>query len=364
MAYTHIQFIGYKINTFPNTDSSSKSTVIVKGHTLPLFKQTKRYRGRPDEASDVADRHILMREAIHRAATDTDKSPTTLKVFVAPEFYFRGSNGAYDFEAYSSLVDKLTSMVKKDRWKDWLFVFGSILVGYATDTSSKRQIQNVVLVQKGGVDGATRAIVKEHLSGIDFVKAGTSTVKTSSGPAVVDTTLSSGLGGTGVAHPAPSKSGGRGRELQKWDYDGRGLFMQDDICFGVEICLDHLEQRLRTSPPARNHAYVQVQLIPSAGMNIKNPSVVAVLDGLVFNCDGNPERRSELRKVTQECTRGTDAVTSAPIATETTVIAHADRGKTLLGELYADQEEVEMSIFPKQAVPPARNSTGWFRAQY
>ena len=90
-----------------------------------------------------------------------------------------------------------------------------------------------------------------------------------------------------MAYPTPSKPSGVGREHQKRNYGGEGIFEIDGICFGVEICADHYDQRLRKSAVARGEARVQIQVIPSAGAYITKKSVVTVTGGLVLNCDGH-----------------------------------------------------------------------------
>ena len=64
------------------------------------------------------------------------------------------------------------------------------------------------------------------------------------------------------------------------------MFTMHDITFGLEVCLDHGEGRLKKyygTPDAKGKQKVQVQLIPSCGMSIKKPCTVA--NGLIFNVD-------------------------------------------------------------------------------
>ena len=67
---------------------------------------------------------------------------------------------------------------------------------------------------------------------------------------------------------------------------GGSVFTMNDIRFGVEVCLDHAEQRLlgyhndTASPTERR---VQVQLIPSCGMEIDPDACVP--NSVVFNVD-------------------------------------------------------------------------------
>ena len=90
-------------------------------------------------------------------------------------------------------------------------------------------------------------------------------------------------------NPNPQKTGGAS-EVNKSGLGGGMVFTMDGITFGVEVCLDHGDARLKNyydpskggAPPA-SEPNVQVHLIPSCGMSIKNPCVVK--DGLVFNVD-------------------------------------------------------------------------------
>ena len=58
--------------------------------------------------------------------------------------------------------------------------------------------------------------------------------------------------------------------------------------YGVEICLDHSDTRLRRNIDNEPTVIggIHIQLIPSCGMQIQLPSVAADHKGFVFNCDG------------------------------------------------------------------------------
>ena len=69
-----------------------------------------------------------------------------------------------------------------------------------------------------------------------------------------------------------------------------GIFTFNDVVFGLEVCLDHASQRLvklgESYPGLVNS--VQVQLIPSCGMTVQDPSVVIRPNKstVVFGVDG------------------------------------------------------------------------------
>lgn len=125
--YTDVQFIGYYIYTGGN------------------------YRGSDDPANfndlmaatedDLTNRCTMMQAAIEaaRRIPQVDTTPETLKVFMAPEFYFRGLMGGYPLETISGILERLKPVTLNNAYRDWLFVFGTA-VGYRefTDQSLVR----------------------------------------------------------------------------------------------------------------------------------------------------------------------------------------------------------------------------------
>ena len=166
MPYTAVQFIGYEIYTGP-------------GHN------PDRYVGLDSDRDDIAARIALMKEALTAAkaspliATD----PGVLKVFMAPEFYFRGKQGAYPIELLTgtgpnpdplSLIGGLSALIADASWQDWLVVFGTAIAG-CVNAARQTEVYNVSYVQKGGFRNETErlgkcvVIMKEFMSGIDFL---------------------------------------------------------------------------------------------------------------------------------------------------------------------------------------------------
>lgn len=91
-------------------------------------------------------------------------------------------------------------------------------------------------------------------------------------------------------------------DAKRSPFDKYAIFEQSLECspptrlearYGVEICLDHRDTRLRRSihnsrgsgEAAANE--IGVQVIPSCGMQIISTSVAAKKGGIVFNCDGH-----------------------------------------------------------------------------
>lgn len=329
MSYSKVQFIAYRIYTGPGRNPA-------------------RYVGLSNESADVRLRVKLMTEAVNAAgaAGEVNSSPDVLKVFIAPEFYFRSTWGGYTDLKYlngegagrdaNSIIGGLANAVEDDKWKDWLFVFGTTVVAAApfvpddyydpqtgqlnlknfARLSGRTAVVNVAFVQKGAFadeDERTAkavAVVKEFMSNIDWLRVQGIVLppeKVAHFPAV-------GPGSYALEVNTPGGRGGGG-------YNGGSIFMLDNITFGLEVCLDHRMKRLKRAWPQSGDFFVQLQLVPSGGMIIYPTSVAVPTGGLICNVDGltartttNPTNEngyhSELYAVTSE----TEPVTLADMA--------------------------------------------------
>jgi len=312
-----------------------------------------------------------------------------------PEFYFRGASGAYSLEEYQTVVSKLRGIVNKPQYKDWLFVFGSILANYdqlATESQGsladnpglnpdyaqskaslvgkvghmggRKTALNVVFIQKGnGGEDESLVVLKEVMSHIDFMgnTPDFSPVRDQSGQVsqVLYASPQGGLRMSDVDHARAGKSSGitawdrnqaPGKESQDEDwkrYAGLGIFTTGGITFGVEVCLDHALKRLRKSPPKSGENWVQIQLIPSAGMSIEDDAVIACTDGYVFNCDGGTPH-SKVVKVKSDWTGGA-GVTEEIAAQYSVTKVHSGSPH----ESYY-QGDANIRIYPSKLVPSAR----------
>jgi hypothetical protein len=189
----------------------------------------------------------------------------------------------------NSIVGGLANAVQDERWKDWLFVFGtSVVVAgpfISPETnnpklSRKIAVLNTALVQKGcyaNEDERTSkavAVVKDYKSGEDFGDFPGVKLKNddlahfSAGPISYASEVNT-----------PGQRGGGG-------YDSGSIFMLDNITFGLEVCADHGMGRLRKATPLGGDIFVQIQLISSGGMIVFPTSVATLKGGLVSNVDG------------------------------------------------------------------------------
>lgn len=308
MPYEKVQFIAYCINTAPKK---------------ALGKQV--YTGLNSDITDIAERIKLVRKAIETArdhANTKKADPTVLKIFMMPEFFFRGKTGGYSLDAIlgqvdpkapdhpdpKSLVGQLQLLVQHSDWEHWLFIFGSIvgksfqtqeaesgkklvpgqnLQGTQIDSSKLIEVYNYVLVQKGGTTAGPQTahiVLKQFKSPEDFITQEKllydrlNRIKSRPGGKV--------LGDEQVDHLAPSTAPSSA-SISDPSFSGTSLFKQGSFQFGLEICLDHFNARLvKYLPKLRPRPTIDIQLLPSCGMNIQKPAIVVREGGFIFNCDG------------------------------------------------------------------------------
>jgi hypothetical protein len=83
------------------------------------------------------------------------------------------------------------------------------------------------------------------------------------------------------------------REEQQTKFEdermGGAIFTLDGITFGCEVCLDHIAtNKDHGSGRLQDASHIQIQLIPSGGMNITQFRTVE--NGVIFNVDGSVPR--------------------------------------------------------------------------
>jgi len=93
------------------------------------------YLGLDDPLEDARKRVEVMRAAVERAYQVADPNPQVLKLFLAPEFFFRGVHGAYVFNQMDEvdcgpicvLLHGLEEIVADKRFENWLFLMGTVI---------------------------------------------------------------------------------------------------------------------------------------------------------------------------------------------------------------------------------------------
>jgi hypothetical protein len=308
-AYKKVQLVAYHTPTFLSSDVSAPAPV------APIHPAIQSLMN-ADERSRVTRMYLVaLWAATHK---NVDPSETTMKLFVAPEFYFKtvseastamgkgmkgvtggvrrsaGKYGAYSFNTMQNIMACLrtifTSPVGNPMLlKHWLLIPGTIVSDLPADGKSYRSgdcyYLNTAVIIKGEKDGPFHFVQKHHVSPID-------------GPPTSNGVYS------GAASPYK-------KTLEKLAAKGHDeaatrLFSVDNIKFGLEVCLDHAKGVV-----AKQKSIVDIHVVTSCGMFFVADKVMAKTGGYAMICDGgtgNDWPRSDVRKITS---RGTSAVLEA-----------------------------------------------------
>ncbi len=278
---------------------------------------------------DIMARVEFTRRAIETAYENAQADSETLKIFVAPEFLYRGAAGAYLYDLlngwekapgsfdplpayfkgpWSGLFGELRALVAEERFQDWVFVFGSA-VGASFPRSSVVPDDprfsaatgcNIALIQCGGNTPQQRDacyFTEKHLkSAIDFVNF---TLRNATPRILTDQDIAHGCQPTWriLDRLIQEDPNGLGGSLFRFPHIRRsgGQILQ----FGLELCLDHCVGYVTAggapSPTGRlatGTTLVDIQLVPSCGMSLIPTSLaLGPRSGprnfsYAFNCDG------------------------------------------------------------------------------
>ena len=319
--YERVQFIGYAIPSTPLILAD------IGDPNSPGFIEG-RYIGIEPAGDDINARIELTMNAIQAAAKSdaVDSSPTTLKIFVMPEFTFRGTRGAYDAEIYFDAFRArfMECVVDNKDYEGWLFVVGTfvnIMGDYVRGVDPKRDrrarvredlamaLANAWQYCNKNDDPELATIVNDTLrtytkychdhpiyevadrsyvvaggrrDDADYPEGLSIEKKFISNEDFVLNLHSNAFAEEQAAYPDIDEKNGEDKQQA---FDDLSIFTIRGIKFGVEVCLDHYKARIRRNRQP-NTNLVQIQIIPSCGMQIVDSSVVAGPEGYVFNCDG------------------------------------------------------------------------------
>jgi hypothetical protein len=256
-------------------------------------------------SADALSRLMRMIAVAERAATslDIDPAPNTLKIFMAPEFYFRPALKGTTSWSYSlagkELIERALCRVFSAReYESWLFVFGTI-VWYRTANSLVNEapellkavkddpklhglentpfLWNAALIMEGGTDRLFTS-VKRHYSKADDIDDQYQAV----GAAVGKSPLSA------LAFPSRGKLRDYLNNLKK-ESSGDPFFpVGDNLTLGIEICMEHEERVLRQAFQKLLQKYPQLdlQLITACGMRVNETRLCITESQFVLRVDG------------------------------------------------------------------------------
>ncbi len=334
--YSKIRFIGYAIPTTP-------AQIVSIGDPNGPGAVAGTYLANSDYTIDIGKRVDIMKNAVDIAKSKLPTGETgVINVFVVPEFYFHGLEGPYIYNNSTNdplvkIQQKLVDVFENTTYENWIFICGSAITTKIKNLSETYGLNSVItrnnVVQNLSEQwmssfGPLKGVIFDML--VNFIKNchsyPTCEVRNRSvilsnipirtpevdTPTNIMTTekyfvsnedyLLYDVTGKQViteqmtAYPLIDLSDGDAKQNA---FDKYAIFRQNCINpsnpiattvtdYGVEICLDHSDTRLRRNIDNEPSVIggIHIQLIPSCGMQISLPSIAADSNGFVFNCDG------------------------------------------------------------------------------
>lgn len=304
-AYTDVSYIGFPMQT--GYDAFVSPGGLFYGDSGGLGV----YAGKASSVADIEGRVRLLGEVINTVGSDAsiDRRPTTLKVFMVPEFFFRGAVGAYNMtetRVVEELARKLGGLVEDPAWSDWVFYFGTTIgfrrsrsqtnatIASAFEPRALVDTYNFVQIRRGGPSREQHIHFKKFISSIDFLDATPGVDGTVTFPEM-NVSAKAGAKPRPMRHvtkryPLLDGLALRGLEAAAGTaVDGR--FTMANVSFCVDICLDHAMGVCAKALDAEKAAgtgpgLVSVHVITSAGMRIQPKHVRVPKGGSVLLADG------------------------------------------------------------------------------
>jgi hypothetical protein len=329
--HSKIRFIGYAISTFP--------AHLGEGYGGGI------YLGNPNMDVDIEARITILKNAVDTAKaqipSDQDDASVT-NVFMAPEFFFHSPHGPYiypsaDQDPIPKILARLLETFNVTNYPNWTFVFGTALSAQIANpeklflsesVKARNEIVKFLVAQEEKSASGIALVVSNTLKGfIRDCQNYPDVIVRDRALIVSNIPLDSPVKPLQTKQMTTEKYFISGEDFILFDTEGKhdvvteqmvayrhidlsngdlkerpddfyAIFRQNYgvdnfpnyVDFGVEICLDHDDERLRLNlgqePFPKPNDAVHVQLVPSCGSAIAGASVVTDAYGFVFNCDG------------------------------------------------------------------------------
>jgi|GEM_PF-2632661 len=292
-AYTHFRYIAYQVPTIGGVVGMGGVTYLEmdagNALTIPRYAATGVFPPaiaaitNVDARNRVARFYAALLDARERVGTMLDDD-YTLKIFMAPEFYFRPTTAAstivpqgpaYTTAEYRQIKTALKALVNNKTFYNWIVIPGTILwsgsgaIGKRPNTGLVEVCLNTSMYMKVGYMKFKSSIVeKEQSSPIDGLP----------------------LGG-----------GVRKATDEIWTYyqtqqkRRKHVFEHYGANCGLEICLEHARSVLKdvlsdvsnwTEGLRRTRKSISLQMITAGGIGIEAANVTVKDDGYIMRTDG------------------------------------------------------------------------------
>lgn len=306
MSYTHLRAVAYQV---PTIGFNGGFLEIPPGEIPGRFaaNQPAAFAGvsNIDARKRLARLYAVMLEAQEQIAILGD-SNYTLKVFVAPEFYFRplseNSNitpkgPSYTLQEYREIKKALETLADDKKFINWVIIPGTILwsgsgmIGRKRPNTGDAEVffNSSMFLKVGKLCGSQYQVIeKARASTIDGLPTGRH-------------------GGGGVSNPDRKSTDEQWPLYQTLEKKRKHVLEHHGTECGVEICLEHGMGLLKEILSAganwksgflRNRKSIALQILTAGGKPIDDAFVTAKTNGYILRTDGlGSGVQSEMRKI-------------------------------------------------------------------
>jgi hypothetical protein len=284
----HAQCLPPKAPPAKSAAGEFKSFQLV-AYRMPTFHPLAANAYHPDATSvvgrglDPVAQALLQRFAAvlnyAKALPQIDADSATLKVFVAPEFYFKGPGVHWGSFSFNSMINMLDALKRIDMpGPDWLAIAGSIVFYLPEKLAGYKHADGSAVTPAESVYANVAPVLSA--SGITYVLK--HYVSTVDGP-----DPSRGVSVSTVFQPL----------VESWTEQRARFIAVGNRVIGLEVCLDHVTNELATAIASystyehRAPPPIDLHIITSCGMKIKNPQ--ARNHGYAILCDGQGNGEDE-----------------------------------------------------------------------
>ncbi|MCK4760655.1 MAG: hypothetical protein KAW12_00550 [Candidatus Aminicenantes bacterium] len=371
MPYTHFRYIAYQVPTCAKDKDGNTIFEIspqnknLKKAAVPDLKGDVKKLGE-DAKARVTRFLAVLKHAHAEVQKIKGDNKNTLKIFMAPEFYFRPTGKsqttgepAYSYEEYKAIKDVLRKTISEgDTFNNWLVVPGTIIWKWTGSTQKRpnpsqlKAYFNTSLYIKGSTGSSTekasKVLEKAWASPVDGLPTGRH----------------------GTTHTATADKGTSSELYVKYygqDKLRKHVFSYGGVRLGLEICLEHLLHRLFSNDanngglltatlPFPGYTDIHLQLLTAGGMPIDKKAIAARLNGYIMRSDGMGSKlQTNLCKVTGIIAGNTPAALDPNPDPATNTKCFSDDSRNV-ERTYAISGESSLAILR----PPKYGDKYWF----
>lgn len=298
MAYTHVQFIAYEVPT----EIALPAGVVGVGD-IEICKAVENDRTFTQAFATLSlDAQVRITRLLAiidlvRSSKKAKAQDTTLKLFMAPEFYLRPEQGgpsrSYPHTEMVAAQQIFRAVFSQSMLAGWVCVLGTMiwnLKGKVVEDSARTGLKNPTFAEKRYLDSLKLLVDSDLVYNSAMV----------------------GVGGKGVwvydkvhyADPA-DQIAPENWPLKEYVMHGpmQTIVEAGNVHCGLEVCRDHQQHLLNKGLAALKASFSQepqsqpkldLQLLTAAGMPIQKNSVVVGVNAPVFRVDGTVAQSDEL----------------------------------------------------------------------